>query len=143
VDSPTDADAVIETTETDMDKELRALTEGRGADLVLDTVGAHMFESSLKCLCPEGRQVAITSSLQRRVSFDLIDFYRNRSRLLGVNTMALTGTETADMLNKLRDGFDRGHLRPPEVTIWPLQSAVEAYATVGRGGVRTKQVLIP
>jgi NADPH2:quinone reductase len=143
VGGPTEADAVIETTGTDLGKEIRALTDGRGADLVLDTVGAHMFEPSLKSLRSEGRQVAITSSLQRRVSFDLIDFYRNRSRLLGVNTMALTGTETADMLNRLRDGFDDGYLRPPGVATWPLQRAIEAYTTVGRGGVRKKQVLVP
>ncbi len=141
--SASEADAVIDVTCAELDKEVRALTDGRGADLVLDAVGAHMFEPSLKCLRPEGRQIAITSSIERRVSFDLIDFYRNRSRLLGVNTMVLTGTATAEMLNELRRGFEEGHLRPPEVSTWPLERAVEAYEAVGRGGARTKHILVP
>ena len=138
-----EADAVIDVTAAELDKEVRALTDGRGVDLVLDAVGAHMFEPSLKCLRPEGRQIAITSSIERRVSFDLIDFYRNRSRLLGVNTMALTGAGTAEMLDELRRGFEEGHLRPPAVSTWPLERAVEAYEAVGRGGAYAKQVLVP
>jgi NADPH:quinone reductase-like Zn-dependent oxidoreductase len=141
--SAPEADALVDTASERFSDEVRALTGGRGADLVLDTVGAHMFEPSLRCLRPEGRQVAITSSIERRVCFDLIDFYRNRSRLLGVNTMALTGVATAEMLNELRRGFEEGHLRPPEVVTWPLERAVEAYETVGRGGCRAKQVLVP
>ena len=74
-----------------------------------------------------GRQVAITSFGDRKVTFDLIDFYRNRSRLLGVNTMALSGPDTAEILEELRPGFDQGHLDPPEITAWPLEQAVEAY----------------
>ena len=138
----TEADALVDITCAELDKEVRSLTGGKGADLVLDTVGAHMFEAALRCLRPEGRQVAITSSIERRVSFDLIDFYRNRSRLLGVNTMTLTGAGTAQILNELRGGFEAGHLRPPEVRTWPLESAVEAYEAV-RQGTRAKQVLLP
>jgi NADPH:quinone reductase len=137
-----EADALVDIACGELDKEVRALTGGKGADLVLDTVGAHMFEAALRCLRPEGRQVAITSSIERRVSFDLIDFYRNRSRLLGVNTMTLTGTGTAQILNELRGGFEGGHLRPPELQTWPLGRAVEAYEAV-RQGARAKQVLVP
>ena len=140
--SATEADALVDIACGELDKEVRALTGGKGADLVLDAVGAHMFEAALRCLRPEGRQVAITSSIERRVSFDLIDFYRNRSRLLGVNTMALTGTATAQILDELRGGFEAGALRPPELQIWPLERAVEAYEAVEQGA-RAKQVLMP
>jgi NADPH:quinone reductase len=138
----TEADALVDIACGELDKEVRALTGGKGADLVLDTVGAHMFEAALRCLRPEGRQVAITSSIERRVSFDLIDFYRNRSRLLGVNTMTLTGAGTAQMLDELRGGFEAGHLRPPDLQTWSLDRAVEAYEAV-KQGARAKQVLMP
>ena len=72
-------------------------------------------------------QVVITSSKERRVSFDLIDFYRNRCHLLGVNTMALGGVATAAILEELRPGFDEGRLTPPELTLWPFDRAIEAY----------------
>jgi threonine dehydrogenase-like Zn-dependent dehydrogenase len=38
-DNPSNADALINTTTHDLDREVHALTEGRGADLVLDAVG--------------------------------------------------------------------------------------------------------
>jgi NADPH:quinone reductase len=142
--NPSGADAVVSTIDSELDKEVRLLTEGKGADLVLDAVGGPLFGPALRSLRPGGRQVAITSFADRRVSFDLIDFYRNRSRLLGVNTMALSGPETAEILEELRPGFDEGHLQPAEVTTWPLAQAVAAYeATMSKGGARTKHVLLP
>jgi NADPH:quinone reductase-like Zn-dependent oxidoreductase len=53
----------------------RGVTSGRGAQVVFDTVGGPMFEPALKPLGHRGRQVEITSVGDRRVSFDLLDFY--------------------------------------------------------------------
>jgi len=141
--NPSGADAVISTVDTELDQEVRLLTDGKGVDLVLDAVGGRLFEQSLKSLRPGGRQVAITSFGDRRVSFDLIDFYRNRSRLLGVNTMALSGLETAGILEDLRSGFEGGHLVPPEIVTWPLDQAVQAYVASTQSGSRAKHILIP
>ena len=141
--NPSGADAVISTVDTELDQEVRLLTDGKGVDLVLDAVGGRLFEPALRSLRPGGRQVAITSFGDRKVSFDLIDFYRNRSRLLGVNTMALSGPETAEILEELRPGFDEGHLDPPEITTWPLEQAVEAYVASTQSGSRAKHILIP
>lgn len=141
--NPSGADAVISTVDAELDQEVRSLTGGKGVDLVLDAVGGRLFEPALRSLRPGGRQIAITSFGERKVSFDLIDFYRNRSRLLGVNTMALSGPETAEILEELRPGFDEGRLVPPEITTWPLEQAVEAYVASTQGGSRAKHVLIP
>ena len=141
--NPSGADAVISTVNTELDREVRKLTDGKGVDLVLDAVGGRLFEPALRSLRPGGRQVAITSFGERTVSFDLIDFYRNRSQLLGVNTMALNGPETAEILAELRPGFDGGHLAPPDITTWPLERAVEAYVASTQGRSRAKHVLIP
>jgi NADPH:quinone reductase-like Zn-dependent oxidoreductase len=141
--NPSGADAVISTVDTELDHEVRLLTDGKGVDLVLDAVGGTLFEPALRSLRPGGRQVAITSFGERKVSFDLIDFYRNRSRLLGVNTMALSGPETAEILEELRPGFDGGRLAPPDLTTWPLEQAVEAYVASTHSGSRAKHILVP
>ncbi len=39
--------------------ELRAATDGRGADVILDPVGGDRFDQSLRCLAPEGRLVIV------------------------------------------------------------------------------------
>jgi NADPH:quinone reductase len=141
-DNPAKADALVNTTTQPLDQGVRALTDGKGADLVLDAVGGAMFEPSLKSLRWGGRQIAITSSKDRRVSFDLVDFYHNRSSLIGVDSVKFTGPEIAAMMNELRVGFEEGHLEAPAVASWPLERAIEAYETVERGS-RTKQVLVP
>ena len=69
--------AVINTRTDDLRKRAFELTDGKGVDAVLDAVGGPMFEQALGCLRIGGRQVAITSTGDGRVSFDLVDFYHN------------------------------------------------------------------
>ena len=142
-DNPSKADAVINTATHDLAQEVRALTDGKGADLVLDAVGGPMFEPCLKSLRVDGRQIAITSTKDRQVTFDLVDFYQNESRLIGLDTRKLTGPEIADIMNGLCAGFENGNLQAPEVTAWPLERAVEAYEVVAKGGAQTKQIMVP
>ncbi len=96
------ADAVINTATEDMRERVFELTNGKGADAVFDLVGGPMFESALRSLRIGGRQIAIASNGGRRVSFDLIDFYHNFSRLIGVDSMKFTASEVAAMADELR-----------------------------------------
>jgi NADPH:quinone reductase-like Zn-dependent oxidoreductase len=141
-DNPSKADVIINATTTNLPEEVRRLTSDRGADLVIDGVGGPMFEPALKSLRHGGRQVAFTSMKDRTVSFDLVDFYHNLSRLLSVDTMKLTGAEIAKIMNELRLGFEGGQLQAPEITTWPFDRAIEAYQAVEKGSA-TKQILIP
>jgi NADPH2:quinone reductase len=141
--NPSGADDLLDTAAEALDQEVRALTDGKGADLVLDAVGGLMFEPSLRSLRIGGRQVAITSAKDRRVAFDLVDFYHNLSQLIGVDTMKLTGNEIAEIMSELRRGFNGGYLHPPAVSTWPLERAVDAYQAVEHGSSHTKQVLVP
>lgn len=127
----------------DLAAEVRALTDGKGADIVFDTVGASLFEPCLKSLGIGGRQIAIASGGQRRVTFDLVDFYHDLHQLIGVDTMKLSGRQIASIMDQLRVGFETGHLQPPPVQGWPITTAVQAYIEVGKGGSSTKQVLLP
>jgi NADPH:quinone reductase-like Zn-dependent oxidoreductase len=142
-DNPAQADEVINTTSSDLAKEVRALTGEKGVDLVLDAVGGPMFEPSLKSLRRGGRQIAITSTKDRQVTFDLVEFYHNESLLMGLDTLKLTGPEIAEIMNNLAAGFESGDLEPSPITTWPLERGVEAYETVAKGAAQTKQVLVP
>ncbi len=139
-DNPSHADAVIDTTKQDLSSEVRALTDGRGADLVLDTVGGPLFEPCLKSLARGGRQIAIASA-PPVVSFNLVDFYHGLKRLVGVDTMALTGPEIAEVMNQLRDLFEEGALQPPTTQSWAFNQAVGAYQAVATGSP-AKHVLV-
>jgi NADPH:quinone reductase-like Zn-dependent oxidoreductase len=102
-----------------------------------------MFEPCLKSLRVGGRQMAITSSGNGRVEFSLVDFYHNRLRLIGVDTVKLANREIAEIMNQLRVGFEDGHLRPSPVQTWTLDQGIEAYEAVAKGAAASKQVLLP
>ena len=53
------ADHVIDTAEADIRAEVKALTEGRGADVVFDPIGGEVFESSLRATAWAGRLIVI------------------------------------------------------------------------------------
>jgi NADPH:quinone reductase-like Zn-dependent oxidoreductase len=80
---------------------VRRLTNGRGADIVFDVVGGALFEQCLSALAWRGRQVAISSSPEPRVSFNLVDFYHNESKLFGVDSLKLSFAETGEILRRL------------------------------------------
>jgi NADPH2:quinone reductase len=142
-DKPTDADVFINTRVKELPAEVKALTNGKGADLVFDAVGGPMFEACLKSLRLGGRQVAITSIGNGRVEFSLVDFYHNLQRLIGIDTVKLTGPAIAKIMDKLRTGFEEGYLRPAPVQTWSLDQAIEAYSAVAKGASSNKHVFLP
>jgi len=135
------AESVINTEKEDLRKRVMELTSGRGVDVVFDTVGGPMFEPALQSLAHGGRQVAISSAGNPRVSFNLVDFYHNRSRLIGVDSYGLTSQQVAEIEDELRDGFEAGVLQPPPVEIVPFEKAVDAYARVAAKQAKSKLVL--
>jgi NADPH:quinone reductase-like Zn-dependent oxidoreductase len=114
--------------------EVRAATGGKGADVVLDLVGGVMFRSALECLALRGRLVEIAATGQREVSFDLVEFYHNESRLFGVDTLKRDLTASATVLEALTPGFVAGDYRAaPIAETCGLGEAQEAYRKVAAG----------
>jgi NADPH:quinone reductase-like Zn-dependent oxidoreductase len=135
------AEAVINTAKEDVRERVLALTHGRGVDAVLDAVGGPMFEPALRSLRIGGRQVAIASTRDRRVSFDLVDFYHHELHLIGVDSMKLSPSEVGEIADELRRGFETGALRTPTLEAVPFSQAVAAYEAVARRQTRAKYVL--
>jgi NADPH:quinone reductase-like Zn-dependent oxidoreductase len=123
---------------------IRELTKGRGADVVFDTVGGPMFESALKSLAHRGRLLEISSAGDRRVSFDLLDFYHNESQLFGVDTRARDATASSALLEALTPFFEQGAFQPRAIDrAFALGEGIKAYEEVDRGKVRGRLVLTP
>jgi len=135
------ADAVINTTTEDVRGRVFELTKGKGADTVFDTVGGPMFEPALRSLRIGGRHIAITSTGERRVCFDLVDFYHNLSRLIGVDSMKFTPGDVGAIADELRAGFEANTLKVPPIKAVPFENAVDAYEEITNGREGTKQVL--
>jgi NADPH2:quinone reductase len=134
-------EAVINTKTEDLRQRVLELTGGTGVDAVLDAVGGPMFEPALRSLRVEGRQVAIATTADQRVSFNLVDFYHNRSRLVGVDFNGLSPRQAAEIAEQLGAGFEAGALKPPQIEIVPFEKAIDAYSRVAAGQAEMKQVL--
>jgi NADPH:quinone reductase-like Zn-dependent oxidoreductase len=131
----------------DLFGEVHGKTGGWGVDVVFDLVGGAMFEKCLSCLAHRGRQVAIASGPERKVSFDLIDFYHNESRLFGVDSLKLSFEETGNILRELASGLQKGTYPIPAtdeaVLTFPLDQGVQVYRDLDAGRIRQKAVLLP
>jgi NADPH:quinone reductase len=132
---------VINTKTEDLRDKILDLTAGRGVDAVFDTVGGAMFEQGLRSLRFGGRQVAIASPGEPRVSFNLVEFYHNSYRLFGVDSFGLTARQISEIEGELSRGFETGALKPLPVEIVAFENAVDAYSRVAARQAKAKQVL--
>jgi len=118
----------------DLPAEVRAATDGKGADVVFDLVGGIMFRNAVDSLALRGRLVEIAATGRREVNFDIADFYHNESRLYGVDTLKYDLTASAVLLEALTPGFVAGDYRAAPITkTCGLGDAQEAYRKVAAG----------
>jgi NADPH2:quinone reductase len=134
-------EAVVNTNNDDLRERVLELTAGKGVNAVFNTVGGPLFEPALQSLAFGGRQVVIASPGNPRVTFSLVDFYHNFSRLLGVDSYGLTPQQVAEIAEELQAGFESGALKPPPVEVVPFEKAVDAYTRVAARQAKAKLVL--
>jgi NADPH2:quinone reductase len=139
---PDGAEHFIDTSTTDIPEAVLELTDGRGADLVLDTVGGALFDPALRSLRFDGRMAGIFSAPEP-VNFTPAEIYSRQLHLTGLASVFMDGADVARIFDQLRPLFDRGFLAPPAVKTWPLEKSAEAYQTVLDGSAGIKQVLLP
>lgn len=126
---------LLDGTRPDLGAALLEATGGRGADIAYNTVGSPYFAAALESLAIGGTQVLI-STIERTVPFDILAFYRRNLQMLGVDTLKLTVTDCAEILNALLPGFDDGTLKAFDVddaALLPLEQASAAYRRVLEG----------
>ena len=134
-------EAIVNTRNEDLRERVLELTAGKGVNAVFNTVGGPLFEPALQSLAFGGRQVVIASPGNPRVTFNLVDFYHNFSRLLGVDSYGLTPQQIAEIADALNAGFETGALKPLPVEIVPFEKAVDAYTRMAARQAKAKQVL--
>ena len=134
--------SVLDASAGDIPARVRALTDGRGADLVFNTVGEPYYAMGAASLAKLGRQVFIAAT-RDTVPFDIFAFYRGRHTYVGIDTLALSSVETAAVLRALVAGFATGRLRPFPIqprAVHALEDAAAAYRAV-LGATRDRLIL--
>ncbi|HUR78635.1 MAG TPA: zinc-binding alcohol dehydrogenase family protein, partial [Acidimicrobiales bacterium] len=91
--------------------EVRQLTDGRGVDLVVDSVGGATLQKSVACLAYRGRAVTVGSAGRDFTPFDAGVLGMNNQSLTGVFLGAEIATPRAqEMIGGLVDDVARGDL---------------------------------
>ncbi len=135
---------VIDSSSRDVVEAVREMTNGRGADIVFNTVGDPYFQAAHKSLAKKGRQILI-AAIKPVVEFNIFEFYRGQHTYVGIDTLALSSIETADVLRELLPGFESGALKPFAIeasSVYPLSKAREAYRAV-LGSARGRVLIDP
>ena len=115
------AHEVIVTGELDFSKVVFALTEDRGAEVVLDTVGSPLFPGALRSLAPSGRMVLLGEVSGREVRLNLAELIFRDARLIGSVGASKPHLEQATRL------IAEDKLRPIVSHVLPWDEVMEAY----------------
>ena len=129
------ADVGINYKTQDFAREVRDLTQRRGVDIVVDSVGGDSYAKSLACLRKGGRLVTCGATAGPRPQTDLQRIFWNQLSVFG-STMG-NMREFAEMLNFVRQ---RG-LRPAIDQVFPLSEGAQAMARMEEGKQCGKIVL--
>ncbi len=135
---------IIDASATDVAVRVRELTDGKGADIVFNTVGDPYFQAAHQSLALRGRQILI-AAIDRIVQFNILEFYRGQHTYVGIDTLGLSSIATGAVLRELGPGFASGHLKPFPIqpsAIYPLQQAKAAFLAVA-GSSRDRVILRP
>jgi NADPH:quinone reductase-like Zn-dependent oxidoreductase len=131
--------------DSDFVEEMLARTEGRGADVILELVGAVHFPGNLQAIAEGGRLVVVGVGAGHVVELSLSDLMGKRaiihgtvlrSRSLGQKSMAVEGFGRAVVPH-----LATGRVRAVIDKIFPAEAAAEAFDYLTSRGKRGKVLL--
>jgi len=129
------ADLALNHGSADVPREVRGFTGGRGADVVVDSVGEATWERSLRSLAPGGRLVTCGGTTGPQVLIDVRRMFWYQHSLLG-STMG-NAREFAEIIRLLAAHT----LRPVVDGVMPLADARRALERLAAGAHFGKLVL--
>jgi putative PIG3 family NAD(P)H quinone oxidoreductase len=139
------ADHVILYKQEDFAQRVLTLTEGRGADVILDHIGAAYLEPNLSCLALYGRLVIIGLLGGAKAELNIGRMMVKRQRIIGSVLRARPVAEKAAITGAFREvaleRFARGDLKPVIYEVLPLAEARRAHELIAANANTGKIIL--
>src|SRR5215831_12207742 len=130
------ADETIIYSQQDFEAEVKQLTNGKGVDVVYDSVGVTTFDKGLNCLKPRGYMVLYGQSSGPVPPVDPSVLFTKGSLFLTRPSLAHYATTRDEILSRTSALFDwiaKGELRLRIGHVYPLRDAAKAHtALAGR-----------
>ena len=140
------ADESVDYTQAEWRKQVEALTEGRGADVVYDAVGGSYSEPALRATAWRGRYLVVGFAAGEIPKLPLNLALLKERAILGVFWGAAMQRDPAQLradLKQLGEWFTAGKLRPPITERVPLQGAAAAIGRLASRQAMGKLVVMP
>jgi len=140
------ADDVILYTQTDFLAEVRRLTNGKGVEVVYDSVGQSTFDKSLDCLSPRGYLVLFGQSSGPVPPLNVGTLAAKGSLYVTRPTLANYANNREELLERSGDLFNwlaAGELKLRIDKTFPLSEAAEAHRQLEGRKTTGKVLLIP
>ena len=139
------ADILINYREQDFVEELRAATDGRGADVILDIVGAKYLSSNVKALAVNGRLAVIGLQGGVRGELNLGALLAKRGAVTATSLRGRPATEKAAIVAAVREHvwplLGDGRVRAVLDRTVPMADAAQAHRVLEESGHVGKVVL--
>lgn len=111
--------------------QVKTATNGRGADVILDSIGAAYLAQNIECMAQNGRLVLIGLMKGARCEIDLLPVLRRHLRIYGSTLRSRSEAEKAEIVaafvNHFAGALEAGRLRPPIHKVLPAAQASEAH----------------
>jgi NADPH2:quinone reductase len=131
------ADAAIDYKERDFVEEVKRLTDGRGADVVLDMVAGSYIAREVQCLADEGRIVIIAVQGGVKSEFNAGDVLRRRLTITGSTLRPRPEAFKAAIAASLRDQvwplIEAGRIKPIVHRVFAAAQAADAHSLMESG----------
>jgi putative PIG3 family NAD(P)H quinone oxidoreductase len=139
------ADAGIDYHQEDFVERVLALTDGRGVDVILDSIGAAYLDRNLRCLATSGRLAVIGMQGGTKAELDLSRLMARRAAVLATSLRARPSDEKAAIIRSVVENVwplvGAGTIRPVIDRVLPIEHAGEAHRIVEAGEHVGKVVL--
>jgi putative PIG3 family NAD(P)H quinone oxidoreductase len=131
------ADVAVNYREQDFVEEVRAATEGRGADVILDNMGAKYLGRNVDALATEGRLVIIGMQGGTKGELDIATLLRKRGAVIATALRSRPVEEKAAICAAVVEHvwplLGSGDVQPIVHERFPLADAAAAHAAVEQG----------
>ncbi len=139
------ADILINYRDDDFVQRIREATGGRGADVVLDIMGAAYLGRNVDALAADGRMVTIGLQGGRRAELDMGMLMAKRATIMGTTLRARPAEQKAAIVSAVREHvwplIDTGAIRPVIHAELPMWEAPEAHRIM-EAGTHTGKILL-
>ncbi len=131
------AERAINYREEDFVAVVKDLTDGRGADVILDMVGGDYIQRNINLLAPEGRLVYIAFLKGTRAEVDFLPVMLRRLTITGATLRPRPVEEKSAIARALRRSIwpqiEAGKIKPVVHATFPLHQASEAHRLMESG----------